>query len=74
MPVDGGYLMRGARSESSTATPPFGAGVRGRAMDVPGPQVFWMSDWGRWLTLSFQVLAIAGPARSRSSTPARPPT
>jgi hypothetical protein len=29
-------------------------------MDVPGPQVFWMSDWGRWLTLSFQVLAIRG--------------
>jgi hypothetical protein len=30
-------------------------------MDVPGPQVFWMSEWDRWLRLSFQVLAISGP-------------
>lgn len=30
-------------------------------MDVPGPQVFWMSDWDRWLTLGFHVLLIEGP-------------
>jgi hypothetical protein len=30
-------------------------------MDVPGPQVFWMSEWDRWLRLAFQVLAISGP-------------
>ncbi len=29
-------------------------------MDVPGPQVFWMSDWDRWLTLHFNVLLVQG--------------
>jgi hypothetical protein len=29
-------------------------------MDVPGPQVFWMSAWDRWLTLSFTVLLVEG--------------
>jgi hypothetical protein len=28
---------------------------------VPGPQVFWMSEWGRWLPLAFHVLLIEGP-------------
>ncbi len=27
-------------------------------MEVPGPQVFWMADWERWLTLAFNVLLI----------------
>lgn len=29
-------------------------------MDVPGPQVFWMSAWDRWLTLHFNVLLVEG--------------
>ena len=29
-------------------------------MDVPGPQVFWMSEWDRWLTLQFNVLLVQG--------------
>src|SRR5579864_4897976 len=29
-------------------------------MDVPGPQVFWMSEWDRWLTLHFNVLLVEG--------------
>jgi hypothetical protein len=29
-------------------------------MDVPGPQVFWMSEWDRWLTLHFNVLLVRG--------------
>jgi hypothetical protein len=29
-------------------------------VDVPGPEVFWMSEWGRWLTLSINVLVIQG--------------
>jgi hypothetical protein len=30
-------------------------------MDVPGPQVFWMSHWEEWLPLTFHVLLIEGP-------------
>ena len=29
-------------------------------MDVPGPQVFWMSAWDRWLPLHFNVLLVEG--------------
>jgi hypothetical protein len=29
-------------------------------LDVPGPQVFWMSEWDRWLTLHFNVLLVEG--------------
>jgi hypothetical protein len=29
-------------------------------MDVPGPQVFWMSHWDEWLPLAFHVLLIEG--------------
>jgi hypothetical protein len=29
-------------------------------MDVPGPQVFWMDAWDRWLTLAFNALLIEG--------------
>jgi hypothetical protein len=28
--------------------------------DVPGPEVFWMSDWDRWYTLAFQAVLIQG--------------
>lgn len=28
--------------------------------DVPGPEVYWMSDWDRWYTLSFQAVLIQG--------------
>ncbi len=27
-------------------------------MEVPGPQVFWMSHWDEWLTLSFNVILV----------------
>ena len=29
-------------------------------MEVPGPQVFWMDAWDRWLTLAVNVLLIEG--------------
>lgn len=29
--------------------------------EVPGPEVFWMSEWGRWLPLWLQVVVIRGP-------------
>lgn len=29
--------------------------------EVPGPELFWMSDWDVWHRLSFQVIAIQGP-------------
>ena len=29
--------------------------------DVPGPEVFWMSDWDQWYTLAFQAVLIQGP-------------
>jgi hypothetical protein len=28
--------------------------------DVPGPEVYWMSDWDRWYTLAFQAVLIQG--------------
>lgn len=28
--------------------------------DVPGPEVFWMSDWEAWYTLAFQAVLIKG--------------
>ncbi|WP_062347152.1 hypothetical protein [Herbidospora yilanensis] len=28
--------------------------------DVPGPEVYWMSDWDRWYTLAFQAFLIQG--------------
>jgi len=27
-------------------------------IEVPGPQVFWMSEWDRWLTLVFHALLV----------------
>lgn len=29
--------------------------------DVPGPEVYWMSDWDQWYTLAFQAFLIEGP-------------
>jgi hypothetical protein len=29
-------------------------------VEVPAPEVFWMSEWGRWLTLSFNVVVVQG--------------
>jgi hypothetical protein len=29
--------------------------------DVPGPELFWMSDWDRWYTLVFQVGVLRAP-------------
>jgi hypothetical protein len=29
-------------------------------VNVPGPEVFWMSDWERWLPLSINVVVIQG--------------
>jgi hypothetical protein len=29
--------------------------------EVPGPEVFWMSDWDQWYTLAFQAVLIEGP-------------
>ena len=29
-------------------------------MNVPGPQIFWMSEWDRWFTLHFNVLLVQG--------------
>jgi hypothetical protein len=29
-------------------------------MEVPGPQVFWMSHWNHWLTLAFNVVLVEG--------------
>ena len=29
-------------------------------VDVPGPEVFWMSEWDEWLTLSFNVVVVQG--------------
>jgi hypothetical protein len=29
-------------------------------VEVPGPQVFWMSEWDRWLPLSFNVVVVQG--------------
>lgn len=28
--------------------------------DVPGPEVYWMSDWDQWYTLAFQAVLIQG--------------
>jgi hypothetical protein len=30
-------------------------------VDVPGPELFWMSDWNDWYELCFQVVLIQGP-------------
>lgn len=29
--------------------------------EVPGPEVYWMSDWDKWYTLAFQVVLVRGP-------------
>ena len=29
--------------------------------EVPGPELFWMSDWDRWYPLAFQAVLIEGP-------------
>ena len=29
--------------------------------DVPGPEVYWMSDWERWYTLFFYMIVLQGP-------------
>lgn len=29
--------------------------------DVPGPEVYWMSDWDQWYRLAFQAVLIQGP-------------
>jgi hypothetical protein len=29
--------------------------------EIPGPELFWMSEWDRWFPLSFNVLLIRGP-------------
>lgn len=29
--------------------------------DVPGPEVYWMSDWDQWYRLAFQAALIQGP-------------
>lgn len=29
--------------------------------EVPGPEVFWMAEWGRWFPLVFQVALVRGP-------------
>ena len=41
--------------------------------DVPGPEVFWMSDWDQWYTLAFQAVLIQGPGVNAlvSTGPAR---
>jgi len=31
-------------------------------VDVPGPEVFWMSEWDQWLPLSINVAVIRGPS------------
>jgi hypothetical protein len=44
-----------------TTSPTYGVTVlKVGQMDVPGPQVFWMSHWDEWLTLFFNVLLIEG--------------
>lgn len=55
------------RSDANTRSPsPQGPryGVRslvvGRSL-IPGPELFWMSAWGEWLPLTFQVVLIEGP-------------
>jgi hypothetical protein len=30
-------------------------------VEVPGPEIFWMSEWNEWLTLNLQVALIQGP-------------
>lgn len=41
--------------------------------DVPGPEVYWMSDWDRWYRLAFQAVLIQGPGVTAlvSTGPAR---
>jgi hypothetical protein len=29
--------------------------------DVPGPELFWMSDWDRWYTMVFQIGVLRAP-------------
>lgn len=29
-------------------------------VDVPGPEVFWQSDWSEWYTLAFQLVLVQG--------------
>ncbi|MFI0367066.1 hypothetical protein ACH35V_04255 [Actinomadura sp. 1N219] len=29
--------------------------------DVPGPEVYWMSDWDHWYRLAFQAFLVQGP-------------
>lgn len=28
--------------------------------DVPGPEVYWMSEWNRWETLAFSMVRLRG--------------
>lgn len=31
------------------------------SVQVPGPELYWMSDWDRWYDLEFQIALIQGP-------------
>ena len=42
--------------------------------DVPGPEVFWMSDWDRWYTLAFQAVLIQGAGVNAPWARVRPTT
>lgn len=37
---------------------------------IPGPELFWMSGWGQWYTIFFNVVLIRGTGVRCSSTPA----
>lgn len=34
--------------------------IKTAQVDVPGPELFWMSDWDAWYTLFFQMVLIQG--------------